>query len=274
MENPNPMKRFQQTQEPEEVSLPSGAGLSDTSSSGLISNESCRPTARASKLMASRVVFWPLSTLLTYVCPSLARVATCSCVQPNSCRAFSRASPNWRASRSVICRAWTWTDAARFFCGLSGKGRPDLLISSVLADLLLRVETASGMPLDRVRARMTGAISEPSAPLASLVRVNPARIDIAMNLQAFPHPQSLARRPAIPANDEFPRFRRPIGDSYQSLIGVYCRFIVDNPAGAWRFIVPSLVLHWRFIVTALQFHRGQSRWPEFPAASGKSGLAG
>jgi len=97
---------------------------------------------------------------------------------------------------------------------------------------------------------------------------------IAMNLQGSWHQHETARRLTPSANDESPRFRRPIGDSYQSLIGVYCRFIVDNPAGAWRFIVPSLVLHWRFIVTALQFHRGQFRRPEFPAAPGKSGLAG
>ena len=144
--NSNSMRGFRLDHEPRELSLSSETSPSDASPSPVMSNESCKPTARASKLIASRVVFWPLSTRLTYVWPSLARSATCPCVQPNSCRAFSRASPNWRASLSVISRASTATDAARLFCGLLGKGRPYLLIVSILADLPAGVETARTRP--------------------------------------------------------------------------------------------------------------------------------
>lgn len=264
------MEGFPADQESRELSLPSATGPGDVSLSAVMSNESCRPTARASRLIASRVVFWPLSTRLTYVWPSLARAATCSCVQPSSCRAFSRASPNWRASLSVISRASTATDVARFFCGFLGNGRPDLLILSILADLLAGVETASEVrPLSyggvhRCSALFTGrrglAISEP-APFTSHSWLPQTPTEIAMNHQAFQHSQTLPSRQALSGNDESPRFRRPIGeDSYQSLIRVYWRFIVDNRVRAWRFIAIGHASHWRFIATTLQVHRGQPGW--------------
>jgi hypothetical protein len=63
---------------------------------------------------------------------------------------------------------------------------------------------------------------------------------------AASHPL-LSYRPA--AYDESPRFCRPIGFSYQTLIRVYWRFIVDNLGWHWRFIASH-----RFATLAI--HRG------------------
>jgi hypothetical protein len=86
----------------------------------------------------------------------------------------------------------------------------------------------------------------------------------AMNRQAPRRVVPTFRRRVSAAYDESPRFRRPIGeDSYQSLIRVDWRFIVDNRVRAWRFIAIGHAPHWRFIATTLQVHRGQPGWQGF-----------
>ena len=78
-----------------------------------------------------------------------------------------------------------------------------------------------------------------------------------MNHQGPGCPLTRVARVASGRHDESPRFCRPIGDTYQTLIRVPCGFIVDNRDSAWRFsVIPAffpLAIHrnpWRRIVNS------------------------